>query len=244
MTDQTAPCPVIVTRARPGALETFERLTLMPCRPVLSPMLTITANTQVAPLDLRKVQGLIFTSANGVRAYADAGYPIENTAWCVGPATLLEAESAGFEDCRNADGNADDLADLINRTADPHAGELLHVANKAAAGQLVLKLTRAGFQVRFAPLYYAQRNQVMAPSASLALFHAARGIVLIHSAKGAEAFLAASRKIRTKGVWQIAAVSERAGKPLALGKGWPLYSAQKPNETALLSVLADRLAVI
>ena len=207
-------------------------------------MLRIEANPFASDLDLRPAQGLIFTSANGVRAYMETGRPVEKTAWCVGPATFLEANAAGFEDCRNADGNADDLVDLIAKSADPHSGSLIHVANAAAAGELALKLRRAGFTVDFAPLYFAGRIPKMSLTAESAFRTARHGIVLIHSAKGAEAVLKAIRDRTPKGNWQIVAVSERAGKPLALGKGWPLYSARKPNEQALMSVLADRLAVI
>lgn len=234
--------PVIITRAEPGASETFERLRALPCRPVLSPMLEITPDPFTVVETFEAAQGLVFTSANGVRAFQATGLPSLKPAWCVGPATYEAAQSAGFTRCHNADGNADDLAKLILKKARPQDGPLIHIANKAAAGNLAGQLRAAGFEVEFAPLYSALPVQRVSLGAQKALQRGPGGIVLIHSAKGAEAALAAIEPIRVSGNWSIVAVSERAGKPLSLGKGWPLYLPSKPNESALLAVLEDRLS--
>ena len=115
-------------------------------------MLALTP-TGAALAPLEGVQGLLFTSANGVRAFCEASARRDLTAWCVGPATLKAAQLAGFTTCEHGDGNSEDLADLVIAKARADAGKLIHVANAAAAGQLAQRLGGAGFGVEFAPLY-------------------------------------------------------------------------------------------
>lgn len=185
---------------------------------------------------LGNVQGLLLTSANGVRAFCDVSDRRDLTAWCVGPATLQAAKEADFERLEHADGNAKDLAELVLGKARKTAGALVHVANAAAAGNLAKQLSEAGFTVEFAPLYAAEPVKTAVDGVMEALKSGEACTVLVHSAKGAAAFANLLGEDDFS-MHQIVAVSEAAAKPLA-GYGFSkIHIAKRPNEAALLEAL-------
>lgn len=231
---------VLVTRAEPGASETAVRLREMGLRAIVSPALELRAVSPPPPLALEGAAGLVLSSANGVRFFAERSDQRDLVAWVVGPATEAAARAAGFTDIRSADGNANDLHDLIVSKASPDAGRLIHVANAEAAGDLVARLGQSGFEVDFAPLYEPVRALALTEPAKMALAAGRIAAILIHSAKGAEAFarLAGGRDFAT--VWLVA-VSEKASEPLQSLDWAGTRIADKPNEDALLAALSGAL---
>lgn len=227
--------PVIITRAEPGNAQTASRLATAGMPYICAPMLVLEPTGQDLP-DLGSVQGLLFTSANGVRAFCDVSDRRDLMVWCVGPATLAEAQERGFSGCENGDGDGEDLARLVLEKADPEAGGFVHIANEAAAGKLAERLRNGGHEVRFAPLYRA--NPV--PSVSkLVLDELEMGgpcAVLVHSAKGARAFAAhmAGMDLHRH---ILVAVSEAAAAPLAGAGFGHVAIAERPNEDHLLAAL-------
>ncbi|MEM9055486.1 MAG: uroporphyrinogen-III synthase [Pseudomonadota bacterium] len=180
--------PVIVTRAEPGASETAARLAAMGLQPVRAPVLTLKPNADTPILHAEALSGLVFTSANGVRCYAARAVDRDLPAWCVGPATARAAREAGFDQVFESAGNASDLAAFIATHTKPDRKPLLHVANTAAKGDLKRRLEQASFKVTFCPLYKMVAASELPAAVQALLGSEAPAIVLIHSAKGAEAF--------------------------------------------------------
>ncbi|MEM0985383.1 MAG: uroporphyrinogen-III synthase [Pseudomonadota bacterium] len=234
---------VIVTRAQPGCAETAVGLAALSYRPIQSPVLVLASVSPPPDLPLSGLQGLVFTSANGVRAYAEQADMRDLKAWCVGPATVAAAERAGFQNAVSADGDASDLARMITAHADPREGALLHVANTAAAGALVQTLKSAGFVAHFAGLYSPNAATTLSEEAEETLRRGVVSAVLIHSAKGAEAFASLASGAVREGLEMAAAVSvsERAAAPVAHLPWRRRVTAHAPNETALLAALAQTI---
>lgn len=233
--------PVIVTRAEPGASETFARVRDQGLRPILSPMLSLRALNAPAP-DLTGIYNLVFTSANGVRYFIDAVGGIteqvtDMAAWCVGPATRAAAEEAGLQKIIAGDGNADDLASLILTTEDQTDG-FLHVANDAAAGNLVATLKDAGRDARFLALYETVPAQEFSDEAGDALRSGEGAIVLVHSAKAAHAFAKLAGGLAAD-AWTLIAISEAAAAPLKPLGASRIIAADRPNEDALIAALVE-----
>lgn len=230
---------VIVTRTQPGADETAARLETLGYRPILSPMLSI-VETGLAPASLEGVRDLIFTSANGVRAFQSAkAEAAAFTAWCVGPSTAEAARSARFARVMEGDGDAADLAALILTARADVTGPLLHIANDAAAGRLVATLREAGLDARFAAPYRTQAAPALSEAARGALARPAA--LLVHSAKGATAIAASGADLANAA---IVAISDAAAAPLAGKPNAGLWIAARPNEDALMAALADAAAAI
>ncbi len=229
---------VIITRAEPGHSQTLEHVRALGLTAMSAPMLDLVARDVPLP-DFTEYGALLFTSANGVRFFAErvniAGI-CDLGAYCVGPATLEAAKHAGFEDCQNADGDAEDLAALIAEHRTPSHGKLLHIANQAAAGHMAQTLRTRGFGVDFLPLYAAHAARTPLQSVRETLAASAPALVLVHSAKAAEAFKALYELPRET-PHMLVAVSEKAARPLA-GAGFAsTIIAERPNETTLMAAL-------
>lgn len=226
---------ILVTRAEPGAAETAERLADLGYRPIVSPVLAIAPLSPAPELDLTDVSGLIFTSANGVRAFAEMNACRDLPAWCVGPATEAAAGEAGFAEVRCAHGDADTLVGYI-LSRDSGEGVLLHIANDAAAGQVAQRLSEAGRETRFLALYTTKPQVALTQEAAIAFGAGKIHAVLIHSAKGASAFAALIDEVDL-GAVSLIAVSERAARP-ARDLGFKrVQISGAPNESALLNAL-------
>ena len=231
---------VIVTRAQPGADETAAHLAQLGYRAILSPMLKI-VDTGLDRAALEKVTELVFTSANGVRAFLTAGAAAAGfTAWCVGPATSAAAREAGFSNIVEGDGDADDLARLILTASSELAGPLLHIANDAAAGNLVASLQAAGLDARFEAAYRTQAEPSLTADALSALSEGL-AIVLVHSAKGAAALAGSVAPLDHAG---IVAISANAAAPLEAHAHAGVWISARPNEEALMAALHDAAAIL
>ena len=174
---------VAVTRAQPEADATAARLRAAGAEPIVAPLLSIVA----APFDtsMDGVQAILFSSSNGVRAFADRSDQRRFLVLTVGDASAEAARAAGFADVRSADGDVDELAALAQRTLDPRAGRVLHVSGAHAAGDLAGSLRAAGFDAERRVAYEA-RAAASLPEALLQPID----VVLFHSARAAEIYLA------------------------------------------------------
>ena len=227
--------PVIVTRAEPGAADTVARLKAAGYDAIPSPALTL-ENLPDAALEMEGVHHLIFTSANGARYFLARRAVGALTVWCVGEATAAAVRQGGGADVREGDGNAADLAAMILAAPEAQTGALLHIANEAAAGDLVATLKNAGLDARFAALYRTVPVKRLTQEAARALDTAPRVVVLVHSAKGAAAFRDAAREHDLSRVVFVA-ISPAASQPLAGCGARAVVNAAHPNETALMDAL-------
>ena len=122
---------------------------------VIAPVIEV-AYREDEPPPLDDVQALLFTSQNGVRAFAVASGRRDIPVLAVGRSTADAAGAEGFQEIESADGDSAALARLAIAKLDPSGGALLHVAGKQVAGDLRGQLEKAGFATRRAVLYEAR----------------------------------------------------------------------------------------
>lgn len=235
--------PVIITRAAPGAAETEARVQQDGFRPVLSSTIKLFRDNSVILQDIRLYSGLIFTSANGVRFFAEETDDRSLPAWCVGPATAQAAEKAGFLHVHESAGDAVDLAHFIAARQPQGLKPLLHIANSAA--KLVVKnvLKTHQFDVDFQPLYRTHTVDTLSQAATDCLRSEEPVIVLVHSTKGAAGFAALSSDLPRDHLIGVA-ISEQAAAPLLeAGIACP-HIAAHPNEAGLMAALDQARATL
>ena len=230
---------VIVTRAEPGAGETAERLKELGHEPVTLPAISIVPHAIQPHWQPEDGETIIFTSANGIRAAAAAGWHSDRLAVCVGPATCAAAREAGFADILNADGNSDDIVNLIRRAFTPGDDvRFVHVANDAAAGDLVRRLNEMDYKARFIPLYQAVATPWEAVRSEWPDHLPDGSCILVHSAKGGDVVRS---WLETGGIATetlcLVSISERAADKLS-GFRWGVsVTAERPNEMKLMEAL-------
>ena len=235
--------PVLVTRAAPGADDTMRRLKARGLKAIRSPMLSQVRRPDTVLPDDDTLAGYIFTSANGVRALTERRPDRTLTAWCVGPATAAAARDDGFTRVEESRGNAADLADFIAAHSSPDEKPLLHVANADAAGGLKARLESFGFSILFAPIYQMLPARTLAADVDTVLNQGTRGIILIHSAKGAAAFADLTQGRPLEG-WHAVVISQKAGAALSTLPLASLHFATNPDEDGLLAALDIALATL
>lgn len=190
-----------------------------------------------AALDLSGLQGIVFSSANGVEQFAARSPERGLVAYCVGEMTAAAARAAGFE-ARSADGDVHDLVALVRAAHRPGAGAFLHVRGRHAAGNLVGWLDAAGVPARAAEIYDQRPLPLDGPARAL-LAAGGPAVVALFSPRTARIFAEAARA----GEWPlggVAAVSISAAADAALdglGLGRRLVAAT-PGRAGMLAALA------
>ncbi len=104
-----------------------------------------------------RFQAIIFTSANGVRAFVHNSQDRDIPCYAVGQATAGTARDAGFRSVQAAGGDVEKLAGFICHNLSPEQGPLLHISGRDVAGDLSKLLEKAGFHVACEKLYRATR---------------------------------------------------------------------------------------
>ncbi len=154
---------------------------------VLAPVIRIVPVQDVS-IDLEGVQALLFTSANGVRAFTRLEGMRALPVLAVGEITAEAARDAGFALVESADGDAEALGRLARDRLDPAAGALLHGAGLHLAGDLRASLEAEGFEVRQVAIYEAEAADHLPGPAVEALKGDTLDGVMFFSARSAEIF--------------------------------------------------------
>jgi uroporphyrinogen-III synthase len=221
-----------ITRAQPGADATAQRVRTLGHEPLIAPLLT-TRRIEGVSVDLEGVAALAFTSANGVRAFAEATTDRRLKVFAVGAATAQAAREAGFRRVLSSDGDVAALSDGIAARRAELKGVVLHPGAAEPAGDLVGSLAVEGVEVRPLSLY----DTAPADLAGIDIQAVAGAeVALVHSPKGAEALAAYLREHPQPGLRVLclsrAVMAPLADTPLAL-----LASAPFPLEAALLNLI-------
>lgn len=231
---------ILVTRPEADAADVAAELRARGHEVLLQPLLTIHQVEPNEALPLANVQALIFTSANGVRAFAAASSERDLPALAVGDATTREAGKLGFRDVESADGTVEDVARLAVQRFDPDAGCLFHAAASAVAGDLKGALESAGFSVERRVLYHAEPVESLTPQVAQALATGALDVVLFYSPRSASSFLQLITRFELEGacrsLWALclsAAVADRLDKSRWAG----VRIAERPRQDSLLKSL-------
>lgn len=213
-----------ITRAEPGASRTAEKVRALGHEPVVAPLLEV--HPLPAEIALDGVAALAFTSANGVRAFAERSADRALPVFTVGDATAAAAHRAGFADVASASGDLDALADLIAAQASRLKGAVLAPGPREPAGDLPRALAAQGVTARALALYE-----------TLPVFPRSLGpvdAVLVHSPKGGERLAVVLGGKPGPAAYCIspAAAAPLAGRPFAEVR-W----AEHPDEDSLLALL-------
>ncbi len=236
---------VLVTRPR-GEAELFAvALAMRGHDAILAPLIEIVLIDGVA-VDLAGAQAILFTSANGVRAFAHAEKRRDLPAFCVGDATAAAARSAGFARVESATGDVSALAGLVRANLKPGDGALVHAAGTIVAGDLAGDLGSSGYEVRRAQLYRAEPANEL-PAETLDELRGRRiDVVTFFSPRTAQTFARLVQAAELDGALESVSVLALAPATLAVlrEEGCRFRSeaaAERPNEASLLEAL-DRLA--
>ncbi|HEY0651171.1 uroporphyrinogen-III synthase [Phenylobacterium sp.] len=221
-----------ITRAQPGADVTAERVRALGHDAIVAPLLAVRVLPDVA-VDLSGVAALAFTSANGVRAFADVSGERGLKVFAVGAATAQAARAAGFKSVLSADGDVEALAEGIAMRRSELRGAVLHPGAAEPAGDLAGELEKHGVEARRLVLYETAPVDLAAAQAQAL---GKSDAVLLHSPRAAQV-LAKLLKAHPAPQLRALGLSKAVVKPLArtrlAAKAYPPF----PLEGALLNLI-------
>ena len=221
-----------ITRAQPGAAATASRVRTLGHHALVAPLLAVQPLPGVEA-DLAGVGALAFTSANGVRAFADLSPVRSLKVFAVGAATASAAKAAGFRHVLSADGDVEALAEGISGRRREIDGIVLHPGAAEPAGDLVGLLADQGVEARGLPLY--DTAPVAFTEDQLAELDDV-DIALLHSPKAAQA-LADLLKTHPLPNLAVLGLSKNVIGPLARARLSHRAFAPFPLEAALLNLI-------
>jgi uroporphyrinogen-III synthase len=238
----------LVTRPAEDAAPLVRALAERGIESLLAPMLEIRPTAEGARhLNemLASAQAVLFTSANGVRAFAAASARRELPAFAVGDASAAAARLAGFRSVASAGGDVADLAALVAARLSPPGGALVHAAGSSVAGDLAGALQPLGFTLHRAVLYDAVQAEALEPEVVAGLARGEIALALFFSPRTAAGFvrLAAAQGVgeacRAVAALALSAAVAAALEPLS----WRhLRIAAAPSQRDLLAALDALLA--
>jgi len=232
---------VLVTRPEEEAIATARVLSLRGHSAIVSPVLEVRFLSPDLPA--LRFQGLVVTSANGVRGLgrlagfkALRGLPV----FTVGEATAGAARTLGFREVRVAAGDAKALANLILGEAERGGPPLLYAAGRDRKPVLELRLAEADLPLLALEVYAMEPVAALSSGAAAALEQGAVDAVLHFSRRSAAAFLAAAAG---SGVLALAlqapqlAISRDAAEPLAHAGASLIAVCAEPSLEAIIGRL-------
>lgn len=192
--------------------------------PLVQPLLAIRPLPQTVP-DPGRFAALVFTSANGVAAFASLTSDRSRPVFTVGDATAAAARTAGFARVQSARGDLNQLAAFLVAQGTA-VGPLLVPGALEPAGDLPALLA-GRIEATALPVYEAIGTGAAAPET----FDAA----LVHSARAARALSALGPFTGQR----VAVLSAAVAAPLATRTDLDIRIAATPDETALFATLGN-----
>ena len=94
------------------------------------------------------IRGIIFTSSNAIKFLDIKNLDKKTTCFCVGSATEKKARSIGFQNVFAADGNVDNLKELVLQNFNPSEGKLLYISGEVISSNLDQDLISNGYVIK------------------------------------------------------------------------------------------------
>jgi uroporphyrinogen-III synthase len=229
---------ILITRPIEDARPLADALEERGIEVLIEPLLEI-RHLEDAEIDLDGVQALLFTSANGVRAFAALSPRRELKVFTVGDGSADAARQAGFPNVESAKGDVEALAALVVDRLKAADGVLFHAAGTVTAGDLKTRLEGLGYQVRRAQLYEAKIATALSTETRANLTLGGIDAVLLFSPRTAATFAdlwqaAGSPSLaRVHGLCLSAAVAREIGS-----LGWAgIEIADRPDLPSMLALV-------
>jgi uroporphyrinogen-III synthase len=110
------------------------------------PLITI-EGLKYESLNYKGLNAIIFTSSNAIKFLNIKSMNKKINCFCVGNATEKKARSNGFQNVFAAEGNVDNLKELILQNLNPSDGKLLYISGETISSNLDKELISNGYTI-------------------------------------------------------------------------------------------------
>ena len=142
-------------------------------------------------------KAIIFTSANAVKFLDNKTIDKKTLCFCVGNATEKKARSIGFQNVIAAEGNVENLKELILRNFDKKDGKIIYVSGETISIDLDKNLIKEGYEVKRIINYKTIHNENFVKELKLDVPE----IVYVYSQNSASSFLKFIKLYQSESLW-------------------------------------------
>tara|TARA_B100001093_G_scaffold115502_1_gene107882 strand:- start:611 stop:1309 length:699 start_codon:yes stop_codon:yes gene_type:complete len=146
-------------------------------------------------------KGIIFTSANAVKFLDVKKIDKKILCFCVGNITESKARKAGFLNVIAAEGNVQNLKELILQNFNQNDGKIIYVSGETISVDLDQQLLKEGYKIKRVVNYRTIHNKKFDDSFVKKLKTNIPNIVYIYSQNSALSFLKFIRLHQTENLW-------------------------------------------
>jgi uroporphyrinogen-III synthase len=152
-------------------------------------------------VDYSEFKGIIFTSSNAIKFLDIKSINKKLKCFCVGSATEKKARDAGFQNVFAAEGNVNNLKELILQNFNSSEGKLLYVSGEIISSNLDQDLISNGYSVERVINYRAKPIEKYDDDFIEKLKLKMPGIVYIYSQNSAINFLKMIKNYQLETLW-------------------------------------------
>ena len=146
-------------------------------------------------------KGIIFTSANAVKFLNLKNIDKNLLCFCVGTATEKKARSVGFQNVIAAEGNVENLKELILQNFEQKIGNLIYVSGETISTDLDHQLMKEGYNIKRIINYRTSHNEKFDENFMEVLKSNMPDIVYIYSKNSASSFLKFIKIYKSESLW-------------------------------------------
>ena len=146
-------------------------------------------------------KGIIFTSANAIKFLDVRSIDKKILCFCVGNITEKKARSVGFQNVITAEGNVENLKELILQNFDPRDGKLIYVSGKLISIDLEKELLEEGYNIQRIINYQTNPNEKFDENFINELKQKIPDIVYVYSQNSAASFLNFIKIYQLESLW-------------------------------------------
>ena len=180
------------------------------------PLLNIQKKKFIEP-NYQDFKGIIFTSANALKNLDVSKIDKYIICFCVGAATESKAKQLGFQNIFCADGNVNNLKELILQNFNPESGSILYVSGEIVSYNLDKDLVAEKYAVKRIINYTAIPNEILNDNFIIEIKSSVPEIVFIYSENSAKTFLNLIKKYNLEKLWMdtnLMCIGEKASSAL------------------------------
>ena len=144
---------------------------------------------------------IIFTSANAVKFLDIKKIDKNLLCFCVGNATEKKARSAGFQNVIAAEGNVENLKELILQNFDKKNGKLIYVSGETITIDLDQMLLKEGYDIKRIINYRSIHNEKFDENFVEALKSNMPDMVYVYSQNSAYSYLKFIKNYQLESLW-------------------------------------------
>ena len=164
------------------------------------PLLNI-KKKEIKDVDFDQYKGIIFTSSNALKNLDITKIDKNIFCFCVGLATEKKAKELGFQNIFCAEGNVNNLKELILQNFDPKIGSLLYVSGEIVSYNLDRNLIEENYAVDRIINYTATPNENLDDNFLKEIKSSVPEIVYIYSENSAKTFYTIIKKYNLDNIW-------------------------------------------